>query len=76
MELWSPIELELCARAMASEREPQPLQPVPPPALGFWTVRRQRLARKLVGLGLRLDADASRAALAAETAPRLNGSDA
>ncbi len=76
MELWSMIELELCAQAMASEREPRPLQPVPPAAPGFWIVRRRRLARKLIGLGLRLDADASRAALAKDAAPRLNGSDA
>ncbi len=52
-------------------------QPVPPPNSGLWSVLRQRLAQRLVGLGLRLDAEASRAAVRSlEVAPRLNGSDA
>jgi hypothetical protein len=76
MDLWSPLELELYARALAPERERERCDPVPPAKPGFWAVRRRRLARRLVGLGLRLDADASRAVLGSETAPQLNGSDA
>ncbi len=52
-------------------------QPVPPANSGRWSVLRQQLAQRLVGLGLRLDAEASRAAVRSlEVAPRLNGSDA
>ncbi len=75
MDLWSPTELELYSSSLTPRREPERLDPVPPPRPSFWTARRRRLARRLIGLGLRLDADASRAALSRETAPRLNGSD-
>lgn len=74
MDLWSPTELELYAWTLASKRKRS--DPVPPLALSFWTARRRRLARRLIDLGLRLDADASRAALRPENATQLNGSDA
>jgi hypothetical protein len=76
MDLWSPTELELYVRSRASDRELERSNPVPPPALSFWTVRRRRLARRLIGLGLRIDAEASRAALRPEATTQINGSDA
>jgi hypothetical protein len=76
MDLWTPTELELYTWSRAFERERERSDPVPPRGLSFWSARRRRLARRLIGLGLRLDADASRAALTSERAPRLNGSDA
>jgi hypothetical protein len=76
MDFWNPTELELHVLSLASKRERERSDPVPPPALSFWTARRRRLARRLIGLGLRLDADASRAALRPETTRQLNGSDA
>jgi hypothetical protein len=70
--------LELYAELRTAELNRQRRsQPLPPPNSGLWSVLRQRLAQRLVALGLRLDADASRAAVRSlEVAPRLNGSDA
>ena len=70
MELYAELRVAELAQRLRS-------QPLPPPNSGGWTVLRQRLAQRLVGLGLRLDAEASRAAVhSLEVAPRLNGSDA
>jgi len=74
----NPTLFELYAELRAAELAQRPRsQPLPPPNSGLWSVLRQRLAQRLVGLGLRLDAEASRAAVRSlEVAPRLNGSDA
>lgn len=74
----NPILMELYAELRVAELERQrPSQPLPPPNSGLWRGLRQRLAQRLVSLGLRLDAEASRAAVRSlEVAPRLNGSDA
>lgn len=59
---------------MHERRRSQPRPPRRPGPLSAW---RGRAARGLVALGLRIDAEASRAAVgSAEAAPRLNGSDA
>jgi len=76
MDLWSMVELELYDWSQVVERGHERADPVPPPKATFGTVWRRRLAQGLIGLGLRLDADASRAALRPETAAQLNGSDA
>ncbi len=77
MELWNDNLLGLYVELRKEELHRKARQPVPPAAPSLWTVLRRRLARRLVGLGLRLDADASRAAIRSrEAAPRLNGSDA
>ena len=67
--------LELYARARQDELYGEhDVQPESRTAPAGW---RKTLARQLIGLSLRLDADASRAAAGAgEPAPRLNGSDA
>ncbi len=67
--------LELYLKLRETELQQQRYaQPSPPARPGMW---RRRLARGLVALGLRLDADASRAAAGRiETNPRLHGSDA
>jgi hypothetical protein len=67
--------VELYAKARTAEAELRPKQPVPPEGPGFWARRRQGMAKTLVRLGVRLDADASRAAIGS-FATRLNGSDA
>ena len=75
MEPWTL--LEIFSRLRAAELQQRASKPVPPTTPGFWTDWRRRLARRLIGLGLRLDADATRAIIgASETAPQLNGSDA
>lgn len=76
MDQWNMMVLELCAQSLAAGREQQRCDPEPPSAPGFWTVRRRRLAQRLIALGLRLDADASRAVLGCATAPQLKGRDA
>jgi hypothetical protein len=73
MENWRLLELYAEARIAEQGRRPQ--RPVPPDGPGFWARRRQRIAQTLVRLGVRLDAEASRAAIGS-FAPRLNGSDA
>lgn len=56
------------------QRRVQPSTPARPVGGPTW---RRRLAQRLIGLGLRLDADAARAvAPSIEATPRLNGSDA
>lgn len=67
--------LEVYARARQEELYGEHhLQPVSRTAPAGW---RKTLARQLIGLGLRLDADASRGAVAAsKSAPRLDRSDA
>ncbi len=75
MEQW--ILLELYADLRAAELQQRRSEPSPPATPGLWTVWRRRLARRLIGLGLVLDAEASRAVIGSrETSPRLNGSDA
>ncbi len=67
--------LDLYVQLRLEELRARGPAPVAPPEED--SAIRHRLARTLVGLGLRLDAEASRAALGAfEPAPRLNGSDA
>lgn len=67
--------LEVYARARQEELYGEHhLQPVSRTAAAGW---RKTLARQLIGLGLRLDGDASRATVAAgEPARRLDRSDA
>lgn len=75
MEHWAL--LEVFARLRAAELQQRGSQPVAPATPGFWSAWRRRLAKGLVGLGLRLDADASLAAIGSiDTTPQLNGSDA
>ena len=69
--------LEILAQLRAAEPQQPRTEPLRPATARFWTVWRRRLAQGLIGLGLRLDADASRAAIGSiETSPWLNGSDA
>ncbi len=69
--------LDTLARLREAELRQWRSEPVPPATPGLWITWRRRLARRLVGLGLRLDAEASRALIgAAGITPRLNGSDA
>lgn len=75
MNNWMIIELE--AQLRRAELDRVRAQPLPPAMPGLWALWRRRLAGWLVDLGLWLDKDASRAAIAImETTPRLNGSDA
>lgn len=67
--------VELYAETLQAEARVQKQQPVPPEGPGFWTRGRRAMAKALVRLGVRLDADASRAAIGS-FATRLNGSDA
>ncbi len=77
MEPWNDYLLGLYVEQRKEELHRKARQPIPPAAPSFGTVLRRRIARSLIGLGLRLDADASRAAIRSrEAAPRLNGSDA
>ncbi len=65
------LYVKLRERELQQRRYVRPSAPAKP---GAW---RRRLARGLIALGLRLDADASRAALGRiETTPRLHASDA
>jgi len=69
---WRLLELEHELRQI--ERRQRRLEPLPPgnPSLGARA--RERLAHGLVGLGLRLDAEASRAAVGSiDATTRLNG---
>ena len=70
---WQILELEALLRTGQSEpRRVQPLRPAAPTRP--W---RRHVAGWLIGLGLHLDAEASRAAIGRmDIAPRLNGSDA
>ncbi len=77
MELWNDNLLDLYVELRREELHGNTRPPIPPAEPGLWTVLRRRIARSLIGLGLRLDADASRAAIRSrEAAPQLNGSDA
>ena len=69
---WRLFELEHELRQL--ELRQSRLELLPPGKPGLGTRARQRLARGLVGLGLRLDAEASRAAAGSiEATARLNG---
>jgi hypothetical protein len=72
---WMLFELEAQMRsAEAERRRHQPRFAEAPP---LWPAARQSLAEALVAIGLRLDPEASRAAIrSADPTPRLNGSDA
>ena len=75
MQSW--LLLELYIELRAAELNQRKGQRLPPSRASFWAPWRQRLAQGLVALGLRIDADASRAAVRSpEPAPHLNGSDA
>ena len=72
---WRLFELEYMLRAV--ERQQHRPQPLARPRPAVATLVRQRLARGLVSIGLRLDAEASRAAVSTvEASPRLNGNHA
>ncbi len=74
MESWNDNLMELYVKLRKEELHQKARQPMPPPAPSFWSALRRRLARNLIGLGLRLDADASRAAISSRKAsPQLNG---
>ena len=75
MDHWSV--LDILARLREAELQQRRPEPVPPWTPSLWATWRRRLAQRLVGLGLRLDAEASRALIgSAGITPRLNGSDA
>jgi len=72
---WMLFELEAQMRHTEAQRRRHLPQFAEAPPL--WPAARQGLAEALVGLGLRLDPEASRAAIrSADPTPRLNGSDA
>ncbi len=72
---WMLFELEAQMRRMEAERHRH--LPVAIEAPPLWPAARQSLAEMLVGLGLKLDPEASRATIrSADPTPRLNGSDA
>lgn len=71
-----PTLLEFYAELRAAELEQQRVGRRPPARPPIGASLRQRLAQGLIGVGLRLDADASRAILGSfEAAPQRNSSD-
>ncbi len=68
--------LEIYAQLRAAETERQIARPLPPATQQRLPTFRQRVAQGLVDLGLRLDAEASRAVFGPrEAAPQPNRSD-
>jgi hypothetical protein len=61
MESWTIVELEIEARM--AEAEQRPRRPVLPPGPGIWASLRQTIATALVATGIRVDAEASHAAI-------------
>ncbi len=75
--MMNPTLMEIYTRLRAAELAEQfgARRPLAKPIAG--STLRHRLAQRLIGIGLRLDAEASRAALSAiETTPRHQGYDA
>jgi hypothetical protein len=67
MESWTIVELEIEARM--AEAEQRRRRPVLPPGPGIWASLRQTIATALVSAGLRMDVDASHAAVRAFRGP-------